>query len=256
MTISAKPGRARARNAPAGTATVVTAATAALVLLAACAGSQQAQTPDEDRALAASIKSARKAVDTRPARLQRLSAQAIMREWGTRLAVRSELAQPVVPDPYLPLDDILGSELCTGCESRPYHRMVLAASRQHGVPASLIHAVIHKESSYNPEATSPRQARGLMQITPATGRFLGVHKQQRLYDPHTNIQAGTAYLKYLMGQHSTMEEVLAAYNAGSGNVRKYNGVPPFAETRQYVRDIKRFLANIAFDPGDGPDTVK
>jgi soluble lytic murein transglycosylase-like protein len=68
-----------------------------------------------------------------------------------------------------------------------------------------------------------------------------------LYDPQTNIHAGTAYLKYLMRTHATFDEVLAAYNSGPGNVRKYNGVPPFNETQRYVRDVRKFYAATSGD---------
>jgi soluble lytic murein transglycosylase-like protein len=108
------------------------------------------------------------------------------------------------------------------------------------VPPGLIHAVIQKESGYNPLATSHRQARGLMQVSPGTARFVGLTAAINLYVPQTNINAGTAYLKYLMQNHATFDEVLAAYNSGPGNVRKYNGVPPFLETQRYVKDVKRF----------------
>jgi soluble lytic murein transglycosylase-like protein len=86
-----------------------------------------------------------------------------------------------------------------------------------------------------------------MQITPGTGKLVGVDNSQKLYDPQTNINAGTAYLKYLMQNHDTFDEVLAAYNAGPGNVRKYKGVPPFSETRRYVGDVKRFYAATSRD---------
>jgi soluble lytic murein transglycosylase-like protein len=78
-----------------------------------------------------------------------------------------------------------------------------------------------------------------MQVMPDTGRVMGVADARQLYDPRTNIHAGTAYLKYLMRNYDTMEKVLAAYNAGPGNVRKYNGVPPFSETRRYVHEVKK-----------------
>lgn len=221
---------------------------AIVVLLAACAGGPAQQNPGKpDPALHTSVLAARAAVDTGRFRLHAMTAREVMLEWGTR---RTGEALPTLADaPYQSIDQILGSETCLGCESRPYHKYVLAASRRHRVPASLIHAVIRKESGYKARATSSRHARGLMQITPQTGRFLGV-KQARLYDPGTNIEAGTAYLKYLMGQYDSVDEVLAAYNAGAGNVRKYNGVPPFAETRQYVRDVKRDVAATAGPLGE------
>lgn len=181
------------------------------------------------------------------------SAQDILAEWGTfgadngrgRLPrksanVRLNETMYLAPDYSLSVNEIAANAACRACEDKPYHRMVLAASSQHGVPAGLIHAVIQKESGYNPSATSHKQARGLMQITPDTARFVGVSRVLHLYDPQTNINAGTAYLKYLMQSHLTFDKLLAAYNAGPGNVRKYNGVPPFAETRRYIQDVKRY----------------
>ncbi|MDB5839631.1 MAG: lytic transglycosylase protein [Herminiimonas sp.] len=145
----------------------------------------------------------------------------------------------------MPIHEIMAGAAgaaCGACEHKPYHHLVMQASNQHGVPAGLIHAVIQKESAYNPVATSRQNARGLMQITPGTGKYMGVGNSRQLYDPQTNIDTGTAYLKYLMRSHDTVEEVLAAYNSGPGNVRKYNGVPPFSETRRYVRDVKTVFA--------------
>ncbi|MDB5798603.1 MAG: lytic transglycosylase protein [Paucimonas sp.] len=224
-----------------------------LLLIVSCAGAglHAAAPGPDDTALASSLRAARMAVETKPVRMQPMSAREVLREWGampgTEVALRRATAKSLAAaDPgYLSISEILRSETCHGCEQKPFHHFVLSASQQHGVPPSLIHAVILKESRYNPGATSNRRARGLMQIMPGTGRFLGVQQQQHLYDPKTNIHAGTAYLKYLMERHRSVDEVLAAYNAGSGNVRKYKGVPPFAETRQYVRDVKRFYAATA-----------
>lgn len=219
-------------------------------LLAACAGSSmQSPTPVSDAQFSSSVRAARLAVDTRSPRFQALTAQAVLQEWGTRGFLRHKLVE-TAENSMQSIDEILKSATCAGCEQRPYHKQVLAASKRHGVPTSLIHAVIFKESGYNAAARSHRHALGLMQITPETGRFLGVHQRQALLDPGTNIDAGTAYLKYLMGQYDSVDEVLAAYNAGSGNVRKYGGVPPFAETRRYLRDVKRELATISVRPDD------
>lgn len=232
------------------TRTAVTAG-AFSTLLAGCAvtgpDTSRQDAVKADAAVAVSLRAARQAVDISRPRMSVMSARQVMLEWGTRpVAPGIERAAGITlaaADPgYLSVSDIVAHEVCHGCEQKPYHHLVLAASKRHGVPPGLIHAVILKESAYRPRATSNRQARGLMQITPQTGRFLGVKKQQQLYDPHTNIHAGTAYLKYLMGQHDSIDEVLAAYNAGSGNVRKYNGVPPFQETRRYVREVRRSYA--------------
>lgn len=245
-------------------ATILTAAVFC-ALLGACSGTLPAR-PDPapagtadaaslERAYAASLKAARAAVAPDSLkRKQSMTAQQVRLEWGTLplglrpvrpgraplLAARGRagLASPTAIS--LSLEQLMASEDCHACEARPFHHMVLRASDLHGVAPGLIHAVIQKESAYDPDATSPRKARGLMQITAGTARQMGV-PARNLYDPQVNINTGTAYLKYLIGLHDSVEEVLAAYNAGPGNVRKYNGVPPFSETRQYVREVKQLL---------------
>lgn len=189
----------------------------------------------------------------------RISSRDIMSEWSTfglepwpkrKRVARAETPAPDLLDASdytMTIEEIMANAACRSCEEKPYHQMVVNASNRHGVPTGLIHAVIEKESGYNPSATSGRRARGLMQITPETARFVGIRNSRHLYDPQTNIYAGTAYLKYLMSMHDTVEEVLAAYNSGPGNVRKYNGVPPFKETRRYVRDVKKRYAVISKD---------
>ncbi|MDE2292664.1 MAG: lytic transglycosylase domain-containing protein [Elusimicrobia bacterium] len=108
---------------------------------------------------------------------------------------------------------------------------------QYNVPRKLILAVMDAESSGNPRATSPVGARGLMQLMPATARGMGF-SPSRLYDPDTNVHAGVAYLSYLLkryGGNTTL--AVAAYNAGEGAVDRYGGVPPYQETRAYVRKV-------------------
>jgi len=185
-------------------------------------------------------------------RMRATTTKDILAEWGTfglaHQRYRTARAAPSAePEATMTIQDILDDETCRACNRKPYHAIVAQASGRHGVPAGLIHAGIQKESGHNPAATSRKQAKGLMQVTPATGRFVGVANSRRLYDPHTNIHAGTAYLKYLMQHHDTVDEVLAAYNAGPGNVRKYNGVPPFRETMRYVSDVKRFYSATSED---------
>ena len=130
---------------------------------------------------------------------------------------------------------------------------VLQESRQQGADPLLVFSVIKQESSFNPKAHSSAGARGLMQIMPDTGRGLGVRNPSQLYDPKTNIQAGVRYLKDMFRKFSdvTMEQLatvnpfsdngvkaaIAAYNAGPGAVSKYDGVPPFRETRNYVQKV-------------------
>ncbi len=125
-----------------------------------------------------------------------------------------------------------------------YHRydtFIRAAASRYQLPESLIRAVVHTESNYHPRATSRAGAAGLMQLMPKTAQALGVRDA---YDPQQNIFGGARYLRLLANRYNgDMVLVLAAYNAGAGNVQKYGGVPPFAETRAYVRAVlRRFYA--------------
>lgn len=224
------------------------------MLLGACSGALPFQSDGQAQPSAAATYGA----PGKSKHMRATTARDILAEWGTFGIERKAARRGRVPDAIrsyddppelaMSVDDIMANAVCHSCDQKPYHQMVLNASQQHGVPASLIHAVIQKESGYNPSATSKRHARGLMQITPQTGRFVGVRDSRRLYDPQTNINAGAAYLKYLMSMHDTVDKVLAAYNSGPGNVRKYKGVPPFRETKRYVKDVKKYYASAAIRP--------
>lgn len=116
-----------------------------------------------------------------------------------------------------------------------YDDLIRTAASQSGVDRALIKAVIHTESGFNPQALSKPGAQGLMQLMPATAARYNVGNP---FDPKENIFAGTRHLRYLMQRYSNnLEKVLAAYNAGERNVEKYNGIPPFAETQDYVRRV-------------------
>lgn len=114
-------------------------------------------------------------------------------------------------------------------------QMIQNASAQNGVDPSLISAVIKNESGFNPSATSPVGAQGLMQLMPGTAAGLGVSNS---YDPQQNINGGAKYLRGLLDEfHGSLPMTIAAYNAGPGAVQKYGGVPPYAETKNYVNNV-------------------
>ena len=115
----------------------------------------------------------------------------------------------------------------------PYADLIAAAARRYRVDPALLHAVIAVESGYRPQAVSSAGAQGLMQLMPATQRDYGVSDP---FDPGQNVYAGTAYLRSLIDEFGTVL-ALAAYNAGPGAVRRYRGIPPWSETRAYVRDV-------------------
>jgi soluble lytic murein transglycosylase-like protein len=128
--------------------------------------------------------------------------------------------------------------------SERFHRWdgyIRGAAARYQLPESLIRAVMHTESNYYPYAVSRAGAMGLMQLMPKTARSLGV---AQAFDPAQNIYGGSRYLRLLANRYGgDMVLVLAAYNAGAGNVEKYGGVPPFEETRAYVRSVlRRFYA--------------
>ncbi|XPV76993.1 MAG: transglycosylase SLT domain-containing protein [Desulfovibrio sp.] len=107
-------------------------------------------------------------------------------------------------------------------------------AKKYGLNPDFINAIIQVESSFNPETVSSAGAEGLMQIMPATQKELGV---KDAFDPHDNIDAGIRYIKHLATQFDQVELIIAAYNAGPGAVRKYNGIPPYRETQRYVRKV-------------------
>jgi soluble lytic murein transglycosylase-like protein len=117
-----------------------------------------------------------------------------------------------------------------------YDAVIQEQSNVHGVDANLVRAVIQAESAYNPRAVSAKGAMGLMQLMPSTAEEYGVLDA---FNPMENIRAGVAYLKSLLVKYEqNVELALAAYNAGPAAVRKYGGtVPPYRETRNYVRKI-------------------
>jgi soluble lytic murein transglycosylase-like protein len=122
-----------------------------------------------------------------------------------------------------------------------YDPLIDSASDRHGVDARLVKAVIQVESSFEPRARSSKGAMGLMQLMPETARQ---YASRNPYDPQSNIEAGTKYLSRLLSEFE-LPLALAAYNAGEGAVRRFGGIPPYAETQAYVAKILSLLGGVA-----------
>lgn len=115
--------------------------------------------------------------------------------------------------------------------------LIESASGRHGVDARVVKAVIQVESAFRPRARSHKGAMGLMQLMPQTAR---TYQARNPYDPASNIEAGTKYLKKLLDEFE-LPLALAAYNAGESAVRRFGGIPPYAETQAYVTKILNLL---------------
>lgn len=142
--------------------------------------------------------------------------------------VRSVEAKPSVVAPLTPAID--SGELIA---------MVDRIAAEEGVEDALVHSVIRAESNYNPAAISPKGAQGIMQLIPETARRFGVGD---VFNPRDNILGGVKYLKFLLDYYQNdYVRAIAAYNAGEKAVDKYNGIPPFSETRNYVYRVAQNL---------------
>lgn len=119
-----------------------------------------------------------------------------------------------------------------------YDRLIKRVATKYHVDFALVKAVMHVESGFNPYAKSTKGALGLMQLLPATARQYGIND---VYDPVSNIVAGVRHLKYLLDTFNHRHKLaLAAYNAGENAVLRYRGIPPYPETRAYVRKVLKY----------------
>jgi soluble lytic murein transglycosylase-like protein len=142
------------------------------------------------------------------------------------------------PQPSAIVAVVAGSGLI---ERTSYDPMIERASDRHGIDARIVKAVIQVESSFQPGARSPKGAMGLMQLMPKTARQYAARNP---YDPRSNIEAGTKYLSQLLSKFE-LPLALAAYNAGEDAVRRFGGIPPYAETQAYVAKILSLLGGVS-----------
>lgn len=137
-----------------------------------------------------------------------------------------------------------GFDLSTSARKRAFLReyggFIEQISRKYGVDSKLIYSIIEVESDYHPYAVSRKGAKGLMQLLPETARR---HGASDVFNPYENIEAGVKHLRYLLDYyHGNLTLALAAYNAGVNAVNRYKGIPPYRETRRYVRKVySRYL---------------
>jgi len=155
----------------------------------------------------------------------------------TALAKIEASASPIenlskTPSEYLPRS-VFGKK-----GERKLHPIIFQTANRYQIDPALVNAIIMAESEYNPRAVSKSGARGLMQLMPATAAELGV---KDIFNPQQNIDGGVRYFKQLVNRFDgDVILALAAYNAGSRNVRHYRGVPPFKATKRYIKKVFRY----------------
>jgi soluble lytic murein transglycosylase-like protein len=116
----------------------------------------------------------------------------------------------------------------------PYGAIIYSEARKNNLAPELVAAVVESESDFRATLISNKNAKGLMQIVPETGRLMGCENP---FDPQANVAAGTKYLRYLIDRFGDQRLALAAYNAGEGNIERFGGIPPFTETTNYLARV-------------------
>lgn len=145
--------------------------------------------------------------------------------------IREHFLEPVLRTQTFTLDGVKEQFFNTNV---PYGSIIYREARRNGLSPELVAAVVESESDFRPRLVSNKNALGLMQIVPETGKLMGADD---LFNPTENIAAGTKYLRYLLNRFPDQRLALAAYNAGEGNVLKFGGIPPFTETVNYLHKV-------------------
>ncbi|MBK5255510.1 MAG: lytic transglycosylase domain-containing protein [Vicinamibacteria bacterium] len=155
-------------------------------------------------------------------------------EVRTADVLRVEPDEEVDPEPAAAPAAVMGDAVEDGAE-RTLEEMVAGAAHKYALPRSLVRAVARAESAFNAAVISPKGAQGVMQLMPGTARELGVRDA---FDAGENIDAGARLLRQLLEKYEgRVAEALAAYNAGQGAVARHHGIPPYRETRGYIRKV-------------------
>ena len=148
---------------------------------------------------------------------------------GGEVGVAASELRGVVPDEVL--DEVVPAAIA----GKDFAKLAAEAALRYSLDPALVQAVVAVESGFRPDAVSPKGAQGLMQLMPATARYLGVKDS---LDPIDNLDGGTRYLRELIERYNgDLKRALAAYNAGEGAVARHGGVPPYPETLAYVRKV-------------------
>jgi soluble lytic murein transglycosylase-like protein len=164
-----------------------------------------------------------------------------IRDLGPQTAVSEAVAYKIPiqtseeKKPFDPAPDVVSQKPPVEKAKHPYKTIIKKAAERYEIDPALVKAIIMAESNYNPRAISKMGARGLMQLMPATAEALGV---EDCFNPEHNIHAGVRYFRQLLDRFDgNIEFALAAYNAGSRKVRKYNGIPPYRATQIYIEKV-------------------
>ena len=170
--------------------------------------------------------------ELRAAQIARSNASGALPMFTTR-AVREQFLKPESARRSLTIDMFKEAYFR---EHVPYGAIIFREARRYDLPPELVAAMVHTESDFRATLVSHKSAQGLMQIVPDTARTLGMLDP---FDPEQNIAAGTKYFRYLLDRFDSETMALAAYNAGEGNVKRFGGIAPFQETRDYIVKVNR-----------------